>query len=81
MLNITFVYFKYEKEHNNLIIMFVTAKCRNYIYNRPHLKPLNTYHSHEHYHYVIMFFFVLEIISFALILFFSQQSKIYRAQH
>ena len=35
-------YFKYPKEHNNIIIIFVAAKCRT-LHNRPHVKPLNTY--------------------------------------
>lgn len=35
-------YFKYAEEHNNIIIIFVAAKCRT-LNNQPHLKPLNTY--------------------------------------
>ena len=35
-------YFKYAKEHNTMIIIFVAVKCRT-LHNRPHVKPLNTY--------------------------------------
>ena len=35
-------YFKYAKEHNTIIIIFVAVKCRT-LHNRPHVKPLNTY--------------------------------------
>jgi len=35
-------YFNYPKEHNNIIIIFVAAKCGT-LHNRPHVKPLNTY--------------------------------------
>lgn len=35
-------YFKYAKENNTKIIIFVAVKCRT-SHNRPHVKPLNTY--------------------------------------
>ena len=35
-------YFKYAKERNTIIIIFVAVNCRT-LHNRPRVKPLNTY--------------------------------------
>lgn len=54
-------YFKFPKEHNNTIIIFVAAKCGT-LHNRPHVKPLDTYRLYvEEFHPVTNVMFKIAV--------------------